>query len=333
MKIIILLCILMSVYISCSSDNFKSPPVTYKVIRNYKSGPMEVTLKVSRTQISIAEYVEIHLEAAAPERFKVIMPGKDGNIGKFDLIDFYTPQARLIKNGYMLKQGVYIVEPYLPGEYLIPSMKITCIDNINKPSKLFNVETDEVLINVVSLLPAGEKKPQIRDIAPVSELKSAIWSRNNLILLFVIIFCLSGLYIFYNQYCIYRRKKGNKMALAPKIAMQELNKLLADNLITQGEINQFYTRLSDILRRYIEDRFCLHTSVQTTEEFIEEVYMSEVFDDTQKVMLKKFLSHCDMVKFGGKLVRSGTIQKSIEICRLFINETNEKISSNRIEYR
>ena len=45
-----------------------------------------------------------------------------------------------------------------------------------------------------------------------------------------------------------------------------------------GRIKEFYQRISDILRHYIENRFGLHAPERTTEEFLVELKPSEVLD-------------------------------------------------------
>src|SRR5262245_9376986 len=52
------------------------------------------------------------------------------------------------------------------------------------------------------------------------------------------------------------------------LALQALRRLLDDQLIDRGLPDEFYTRLSDIVRHYLEGRFQLHAPEQTTEEFL-----------------------------------------------------------------
>ncbi|MFC1480537.1 hypothetical protein ACFL5Y_03735 [Candidatus Omnitrophota bacterium] len=65
----------------------------------------------------------------------------------------------------------------------------------------------------------------------------------------------------------------------------------------QGRIKEYYVRLSDIVRHYLEDRFSFRAPEMTTEEFMERVKNSSEMLKKHKELLGDFLSHCDMVKF------------------------------------
>ena len=86
--------------------------------------------------------------------------------------------------------------------------------------------------------------------------------------------------------------------------LEELNRLFdviqelkGQDLPGKGLIKEYYTRLSDIVRRYLENRFSFRAPEMTTEEFMENIKNSSVLVEEHKELLKEFLSHCDMVKF------------------------------------
>lgn len=61
--------------------------------------------------------------------------------------------------------------------------------------------------------------------------------------------------------------------------------------------NAFCTRVSTILRRFLESRFNLHAPERTTEEFLHELRIIRRLTPDQKETLAGFLSQCDLVKF------------------------------------
>ncbi len=95
-------------------------------------------------------------------------------------------------------------------------------------------------------------------------------------------------------------------------------------MIEQGQVKLFYIRISDILRHYIENRFALHAPERTTEEFLAELQQSAVLAHGHKILLKEFLLHCDLVKFAELLPANDQIQKTFDLCKLFIVETQVK---------
>ncbi len=75
---------------------------------------------------------------------------------------------------------------------------------------------------------------------------------------------------------LWRRREMEVAPLGPpptpyEIAVHELQQLLRRELMERGELDAFYTRLSDIVRHYLEGRFQLRAPERTTEEFLYEV--------------------------------------------------------------
>ena len=60
---------------------------------------------------------------------------------------------------------------------------------------------------------------------------------------------------------------------------------------------RFATRVSEIARTYLEERFGLRAPERTTEEFLSELTTSVSLDSRHKALLGEFLTSCDLVKF------------------------------------
>lgn len=60
---------------------------------------------------------------------------------------------------------------------------------------------------------------------------------------------------------------------------------------------RFCTRLSEVVRGYLEERFGLKAPDQTTEEFLASLSQNTVLDVGLKPLLEEFLTQCDWVKF------------------------------------
>ena len=101
---------------------------------------------------------------------------------------------------------------------------------------------------------------------------------------------------------LYRRKQKEIVSVpeplpAHQIAYNELENLRALNLISEGRIKEYYYRLSNIVRHYIESRFKLMAPERTTEEFLAEMTVTDRLTGMHKELISNFLEHCDMVKF------------------------------------
>lgn len=122
-----------------------------------------------------------------------------------------------------------------------------------------------------------------------------------LLIVFTLLVALAVLVYFY--YWRKRRKKliikiAQKATKLPyQIAFEALAKLKVENLVKEGKIKEYYFRLSDIIRCYIEDRFEIRASEMTTEEFLDSLRNSQVITGMHKNLVKEFLNLCDIVKF------------------------------------
>jgi hypothetical protein len=81
------------------------------------------------------------------------------------------------------------------------------------------------------------------------------------------------------------------------IAFRELEKLREEQLWQKGEIKYYYTRLTEILRQYLENRFGVFSLELTTSETLEALVKSGFRKDASYKMLKTILTGADLVKF------------------------------------
>lgn len=108
-------------------------------------------------------------------------------------------------------------------------------------------------------------------------------------------------------------------------AIRALQQLLADQLIERGEVDVFYTRLSDIVRRYLEDRFHLRAPERTTEEFLYEVARDNTLIQEHKDLLGRFLQESDLVKFARLEPEQADMKRAFEAAYKFIDDTQPKV--------
>lgn len=99
---------------------------------------------------------------------------------------------------------------------------------------------------------------------------------------------------------------------------------MAEDLIGKGQAKLFYLRVSAILRHYIEDRFGLRAPERTTEEFLNDLRDAQSLLPRQKELLKRFLEHCDMVKFAEHQPSREEVDDTLNTCAQFIAETKQQ---------
>jgi len=124
-----------------------------------------------------------------------------------------------------------------------------------------------------------------------------------------------------------RRKKERPAPppLPPHVlAYRELERLCAMNLVAQWRVKEYYVRLSDIVRRYIERRFGLRAPDRTTEEFLAEAVVSGLLDARARTLGGDFLEQCDLVKFARYGPTGDEITRAYSSAKKFVDETKEE---------
>lgn len=96
------------------------------------------------------------------------------------------------------------------------------------------------------------------------------------------------------------KKEGTVLPKKPmptpyEVAMHDLRELKTKNLWEQGFEKEYFTRLTDILRIYLDRRFGINAMEMTTREIMNRLYDSDIKD--KREYMRQILSVADFVKF------------------------------------
>ena len=213
-------------------------------------------------------------------------------------------------NDEVIKQQ-FIITAWDSGSYVIPPFIFS-----------ENNKTEEILINVKSLI-LGDN-PKLKDIKqPIKEPIgwSDVWPWILAILILILIGFLIKKYLF--------SIKENKQIIKPKViipadivALKELNKLENEKIFEKGNIKEYYSQLSEIIRRYIELRFKFIALELTTNEILQEV--KPILDKQILNNLEILLQRADLAKFAKSKPSETENMESMILAKEFVNNTKEK---------
>ena len=105
------------------------------------------------------------------------------------------------------------------------------------------------------------------------------------------------------------------------VALRDLQVLREEELWQKGEIKDYYSRLSDILRRYIDGRYGISSPELTTDETVRMLQKAAVTTPGQMTLVKELLSVSDIVKFAKYLPDSAVHVTFMENAVRFVEET------------
>jgi hypothetical protein len=134
-----------------------------------------------------------------------------------------------------------------------------------------------------------------------------------------------------------RKRKSRKSGYVPVknpdpahiIAFRELEKLKKEKLWQKGETKHYYTRLTEIVREYLENRFRVYSMELTTGETLDELLRTGFSDNESFRKLRTVLTGSDLVKFAKYNPEPLENESHFDYAWDFVSET--KIISNSPE--
>ncbi|RKY41702.1 MAG: hypothetical protein DRP85_05295 [Candidatus Makaraimicrobium thalassicum] len=256
---------------------------------------LSITAALDRDKASIGDRIKLDVVAVNSAGFELSFPEVPDELGEFSFIESHPMRSGWGKVpwGQPPETGrEYLVSIYDTGTYVIPPVRV----KYRKPgeSEWHVLESPQVPIEIVSVL-TGEDT-DIRDLKGL-----AVFGADPVRLIFVLIVIFAAAAVLWILWRRKVKKTGSgrieKIKPAHEVAYEQLRQLKSMNLPEQGRVKEYYIRLSDIARHYLENRFSYRAPEMTTEEFLETIKRSPEMPNEHKKLLKDFLSHCDMVKF------------------------------------
>jgi hypothetical protein len=117
-----------------------------------------------------------------------------------------------------------------------------------------------------------------------------------------------------------RRRRRPRVLLPFEIALQRLEEMRS--LMQPDDAREFSIAVSDVVRRYIEERFSVTATHRTTEEFLRDLLESSHAPLARhRALLSEFLQACDLVKFAGMSLTLQNMASLHESARAFVLET------------
>lgn len=317
----------------CRPVHAEAGPRPAGLVKLFGGNPLTLELRLDRERLTVAERLTVELVADTPEGYAVKFV-KPKEFNDFMKTAVTQPKPELTTTGRVAVSMRYTLEPLAAGPATIPPLTVEAWRKDEVDAAVTAVESEPLLVQVESLLTKKDKDETSSDTATnedneesISDIALPVEKPVNPWLLAEVggaLLALTLLVVY-----VWRRRARRVIPPPPPLpphllAYQALDRLLAQDLLTRGEIKAFYEVLSDILRHYIEQRFGLHAAEQTTEEFLVElgrVRTGPMAASHHRLLLRDFLSHCDLVKFAKHTPARPEAEDSVELCRRFVRET------------
>ncbi|MCB4757179.1 MAG: BatD family protein [Elusimicrobia bacterium] len=237
-------------------------------------------------------------------------------LGEFELLDYkQSPPIQVQKDKISITHSL-ILTTFSTGTQLIPTLTLNFV---TEDGKQVQANTEPVNIVVQSLLDKFGDEGQLRPLKGFFNFRSYLW-------LWILIGVLIGLGAgFFALKWIQKRKKEALEAAGPpkppeEIAWDALNQLEFSGLLTDGNIKEFYIRLSQILRQYLENRYKVLALERTTTELLAEFRRLNLALDLTS-LLRLTLETGDLVKFAKYAPEDQEIEEDLNRVKQIITVT------------
>lgn len=281
--------------------------------------PIVVAASVERREINIGDKIKYTITVKYQPGLKIKFPEFGENLAGFAIKDFgRSPEKK--EGNRLVQEQWYLLDTYVTGSYTIPApiIKYTTTDGIEE-----EIEGPALTIEVKSLISEEGQEDDIRDIKPPLNLPvnytKFIWLGTVALTVVILLWGVVAYFV--------RRQKGEieipHFRPAHEIAFEQLKVIRELGLPQQGKIEEYYVRLSDVVRRYLENRFNLRAPEMTTEEFLQVASGCNELKDAHRKLLNKFLKHCDLVKFARYGPNEEEIKAAFDSAWQLVEETKE----------
>ena len=279
----------------------------------------EVITAVDSTQVSIGAQINLSIQVKTDSLAKVVFPPEPLFL-PFEILES-TPIDTLRSQQHYLYTKRYALIQFDSGAYWIPPQKIT-VDGFSKFSDSIAIEVATVKVDTI--------QQPLFDIKPIQQVER---SYNQLIknglLFFVFCLLLAILYVLNRQY---KKKKEALLEEIPPFdrAIQALKALEKELPEVQEEYKLFYSKLTDVVRRYLEEEAAIDALESTSDELLEKLELRRdagVLDLSLATLsnLKKVLENADLVKFARSAPAIGIATTDRAIVEQMVIETKEAL--------
>jgi hypothetical protein len=279
----------------------------------------DLQVAVDTTKMRIGEKIEFILQIKADSTDQITF-SEQPFFGPFEVLE-ESPIDTLRAQSHYLFTKKYALIQFDSGAYWLPPQKVM----INGFSKI----SDSLLIQVANV-PVDTLKQKLFDIKPVAVVAQNFDALTQSIVYGVLaVLLLVGL--IYAFFFAKKRREERKKKLPPfERAIEELKALETITPSLQEEYKQYYSRLTDVVRRYLEEEAKITALESTTDELLlklnalKESGQLDLERETIK-NLKTVLQTADLVKFARSTPEFGTTAKDRELVEGVVIETKEAL--------
>lgn len=282
----------------------------------------EVKVETNTKNIKIGEQIQYKVSVETPADTPVSFP-EGQTFAPLEMVK--TRAADTLRDGgkYRLVKEYYLTQ-FDEGKYTIPSQKI----RINNKDYF----TDSLLVEVHTVAIDTLKQP-LYNIKPIQEVKKPFTSYGWILTIIAAVLLL--LIVAFVYFVFIRKKKFPFLQTQKKLppfdrAIQDLKELQNSKYLIQSQHKEYYTRLTDIVKAYLEEEVHILAKESTTDELLTKINLLQEkgklnLNQETITNLKRVLQTADLVKFAKNKPSDDNAEYDRETIENVVIKTKEAI--------
>ena len=302
---------------------------TYSGIR---AQSIQVNARFDSTAIMIGDQIKLLIELERQKDVQVQFPvWTDTLTSKIEIVEAYPVDSVPVAGKMVRLTQEILVTSFDSGRHVLPPIRFPFVIDGHSDT----IATRPIYLDVFTM--PLDSTQNIADIKPVYKVPISwadIWPW---LLGFGLLLLVAAL-IGFGIYAFIRRRNNKPIFSAPKpvepphiTALRELDKLHGEKLWQSNRTKDYYTRLSDIVRTYIEGRFGVTAMEMTSDEILSGLHKTGFEDNNLVDRLRKFFLLADLVKFAKADPLPDENETSMLDSYLFVNNTKIEVVTEKAD--
>lgn len=274
----------------------------------------QVKSSIDSTAIKIGEQIIYKIEVATDTTNLVVFP-EGQTFLPLEVIESYKADTTFINSKYLLIKR-YGLTQFDSGAYTIPRQKVLIA------SKEFFTDSLRVEVNTIVVDTTKQGLYDIKPILSIDKNPSKWW----LYVLLILLILAAIAFLLY--WFIWREKsltEEEKVALLPpyeraKLALQELDN---SSYLQHEEIKEYYSKLTGIIRKYLDEKVYNRSLESTTEELVSRLKLLK--EGNQIDLDKDTIKNIESILRRADLVKFAKSKPNIELAKMDRNVVDSEI--------
>ncbi|RMB63343.1 hypothetical protein EAX61_02825 [Dokdonia sinensis] len=286
----------------------------------------EVLATIDSTQILIGQQINYKVEVLANEGEPVVFP-EGQTFSPLEMIESYAVDTASSASAKVRLIKKYGLTQFDSGSYKIPRQKIL-IGTRTVETDSFRVEVRNVILDTVN--------QGLYDIKPVIELPKDYSNWWKYLLWILPVALAIGAFLWWLLRRNKKQKEAEKYVPPFEKALATLHELDSKDFIANAKYKEYYSVLTDAVRRYYDEKVYDRAMESTTDELLERLEMEREsghipFSTQTIAKLKDIFKRADLIKFARVNPPEGKAHADRLVVEEIVKETKEALPAPTVE--